>query len=129
MILVFNVRDSAFGPFLCIGKGGTDIEQEKEVVFIPLEFMGDKETWLKKAGIPENLRPQFSKLMDKLLELVKRIEAQSPGISVKEPDTSDKLLYLQKPFHRQEILSWLRLYSWYHGTIAPPPCQEPKIVR
>ncbi len=30
----------------------------------------------------------------------------SPGISLNQPDTLDKLLYLQKPFHRQEILQF-----------------------
>jgi putative nucleotidyltransferase with HDIG domain len=34
-----------------------------------------------------------------------------PGVSVKKPDTPDKLLYLQKPFHRQEIFQFAAALS------------------
>jgi putative nucleotidyltransferase with HDIG domain len=34
-----------------------------------------------------------------------------PGISVKQTDTPDKLLYLHKPFHRQEILQFATALS------------------
>ena len=35
----------------------------------------------------------------------------NPGVPIKQGDTSDKLLYLQKPFHRQEILQFARVLS------------------
>ena len=35
----------------------------------------------------------------------------NPGVSVKQAEISDKLLYLQKPFHRQEILQFATALS------------------
>jgi putative nucleotidyltransferase with HDIG domain len=43
--------------------------------------------------------------------LVSGFIRSNPGMSVKQTDTPDKLLYLQKPFHRQEILQFATALS------------------
>ncbi|MGD1985900.1 MAG: HD domain-containing phosphohydrolase [Desulfobacterales bacterium] len=43
--------------------------------------------------------------------LVSGFMRSNSGISIKQPNTPDKLLYLQKPFHRQEILQFATALS------------------
>ncbi len=81
-----------------------EFDQSYAVIFLDLKMPpGPDGEWTAKQIL--KLDPYTN------IVLVSGFIRSNPGISIKQPDSPDQLLYLQKPFHRQEIYQFATALS------------------